>query len=338
MHSNNALLMYVLLIVSSFFFVQNSEILRFSIDKFYANSPGIPFSFHSENYTTDLLINTFIPYSVLLIPSSKYFLITNNIKSNTTLSYDDNYTSLLYETTLHISSLPIPNYLIYFVEDSIWTRDEGLSFSYPPLENYSIIHSLYTNHHIEHMQFSFHNIIDDLNSSFFIGGIPNNSHLNLPYYGIIPINESLPSWGFSLSKVIYKSKVYTLNIPSVISTGISEMFISDELFDLMMNNFFKEFFDNQTCVEYTLKWMSYEHKSFDCKTKIMDDNIDFVFGDVTFRLKPEDVFDKYIEMKDENFSNMYDNYENLPLRDDSDFYNGYGNRRGGYFGNNGIYN
>ena len=52
----------------------------------------------------------------------------------------------------------------------------------------------------------------------------------------------------------------------------------------------------------------------------------------------QDIFDKYVEMRDEKFSNMYDNYENLSLRGDSDFYSGYGNRRGGYFGNNGIYN
>ena len=44
-------------------------------------------------------------------------------------------------------------------------------------------------------------------------------------------------------------------------------------------------------------------------------------------------------MRDDKFSNMYDNYENLAARGDSDFYSygGY-NRSGGYFGSNGIYN
>jgi hypothetical protein len=55
----------------------------------------------------------------------------------------------------------------------------------------------------------------------------------------------------------------------------------------------------------------------------------------------QEVFDKYVEMKDDRFANMYDNYENLgygnPLNGDSDFYNGY-NRGGGYFGKNGLYN
>jgi hypothetical protein len=54
----------------------------------------------------------------------------------------------------------------------------------------------------------------------------------------------------------------------------------------------------------------------------------------------QDVFDKYVEMRDEKFSNMYDNYENLgyhnSMRGDSDFYSS--PNLGGYFGNNGIYN
>ena len=53
----------------------------------------------------------------------------------------------------------------------------------------------------------------------------------------------------------------------------------------------------------------------------------------------EDVFDKYVEMKDDKFLNIYDNYENLAyngsIRGDSDFYNGF--NTGGYFGNNGLY-
>jgi hypothetical protein len=54
----------------------------------------------------------------------------------------------------------------------------------------------------------------------------------------------------------------------------------------------------------------------------------------------QEVFDKYVEMKDDRFSNLYDNYDNLGygnlLNGDSDFYNGY-NRGGGYFGKNGLY-
>jgi hypothetical protein len=53
----------------------------------------------------------------------------------------------------------------------------------------------------------------------------------------------------------------------------------------------------------------------------------------------QEIFDKYVEMRDEKFSNMYDNYENLgynSMRGDSDFYSPH--NFGGYFGNNGIYN
>ena len=53
----------------------------------------------------------------------------------------------------------------------------------------------------------------------------------------------------------------------------------------------------------------------------------------------QDVLDKYVEMRDDKFSNMYDNYDNLGYnglsRGDSDFYSGF--NRGGYFGNKGLY-
>ena len=54
----------------------------------------------------------------------------------------------------------------------------------------------------------------------------------------------------------------------------------------------------------------------------------------------QDVFDKYVEMKDNKFLNIYDNYENLgyngTLRGDSDLYGC--NITGRFFGNNGLYN
>ena len=73
----------------------------------------------------------------------------------------------------------------------------------------------------------------------------------------------------------------------------------------------------------------------------VDSNGKFVFnGIVSENIKKADVFDKYVEMRDEKFSNMYDNYENLgynnSMRGDSDFYSS--PNLGGYFGSNGIYN
>jgi hypothetical protein len=76
-------------------------------------------------------------------------------------------------------------------------------------------------------------------------------------------------------------------------------------------------------------------------------NVCTVFDHPQFNIIMEDVlglnqevFDKYVEMRDDKFSNMYDNYENLgynnSIRGDSDYYN-MGYNRGGYFGNNSLY-
>ena len=72
----------------------------------------------------------------------------------------------------------------------------------------------------------------------------------------------------------------------------------------------------------------FEHPQFNI---IMEDLLGF----------NQDIMDKYVEMKDDRFANMYDNYENLgynySMRGDSDFYNN-GYSRGGYFGDKGLYN
>ena len=72
-----------------------------------------------------------------------------------------------------------------------------------------------------------------------------------------------------------------------------------------------------------------------------------VFDHPQFNIIMEDIlglnqsaFDKYVEMRDDKFSNIYDNYENLGYnissRGDSDYYGG--GSYSGYFRNKGIYN
>ena len=68
-------------------------------------------------------------------------------------------------------------------------------------------------------------------------------------------------------------------------------------------------------------------------------NTQYIIEQIKNFVTIRDVFDKYVEMKDDKFLNIYDNYENLAyngsIRGDSDFYNGF--NTGGYFGNNGLY-
>ena len=71
-------------------------------------------------------------------------------------------------------------------------RNKGLALGYHIEEKFSIVHQLYKNKQIDHLKFALHNISPSLEGSFFIGGIPNEEHLTLPYKGVVKVDESLP--------------------------------------------------------------------------------------------------------------------------------------------------
>ena len=80
-----------------------------------------------------------------------------------------------------------------------------------------------------------HNLRKRLNGNLYIGGVPNNEHIKMIYKGKLKVNETLPTWGFMLRDVIFKNEVYSLNIPTIISSNLLNMFISDEFYEFMVN-------------------------------------------------------------------------------------------------------
>lgn len=79
-----------------------------------------------------------------------------------------------------------------------------------------------------------------------IEGVPSNSHLSLPYKCTITIDQTLPTWGFTIEKIIVKGNEYDINIPAIISSASDHFWISDDLYTLF-KDIFRDSLEKGTC-------------------------------------------------------------------------------------------
>lgn len=196
---------------------------------------------NNELLSSGIFLNTYKNTSTYALRENQELILKpSQIKENITTD-DDNY--IIYETYLQLNQYVTTNLTIFI-------RDYGgcdLSLSYHTTKEYSLIHNLYRNKQISNLKFAFENIGNKNKEYFHIGGIPNNSHLNMKYSGKIKINETLSSWGFYLTSFTYHNNTYNVNLPCIIQSEVNKMFISEYLFYLLKDNVFKNFFSFEHC-------------------------------------------------------------------------------------------
>ena len=211
------------MIIESFFLFllcrTREEVLSIDIAKYHGKRPEIAISFPSEEKTTVIGLNTFLPFSVIRLTPS--LLIADRIKQKETLELDDTYKSVLYQTDfLFNSQTRAHNVLAYNAESStMYYKDHGLGLGLRfSDESFSVVHRLYRENAIQRLQFGFHNMNESLGGSFFIGGVPNDGHLQMKFKGVIKVNETLPTWGFSIDEIVINKRKIDVKIPAIIST------------------------------------------------------------------------------------------------------------------------
>ena len=110
--------------------------------------------------------------------------------------------------------------------------------------------------------------------------MPTNKYKSLPYKGIIKINESLPTWGFTLRSIKYNDIEYQMNIPCIIHSAMENMFVSDYFFRFLSTTFFND----------TNKYRLSSTSVFKDFKEPIPEKIDFLFEDMKLKLKLNDLF------------------------------------------------
>ena len=276
-------------LVLFFIYTTKANIITLNLKDYYFSIPQVDFQFIEENVWIISFLNTYLPVTIL----SQFSRVKekNMIENNTIVKLDFNYTSVLYKTDVIIGEQVINDYNLYLTYSTVWFREYGIALGYHIKdESFSIVHTLYKRKLIENLVFVFMNNAQTKNGKLYIGGIPNNIHLTLPYKAIIPINESLPTWGFTLNSIVYDNKKHMINLPCIISSVMTQSFISDELFMILSENIFNK---EKECVKkYTNDGGTQD--VFRCKSNLpfMNQSIDFMFDKVKIKIKIERLFDK----------------------------------------------
>lgn len=243
--------------------------------------------------------NTYNPYSVFINGYVKKD--PSKIRDmHKDFTFEQKFKGDLYVTDFNVSGHVISNYSSYVLDDINYFSDNvGISLAYHFIdESYSIVHQLFKHKYINKMTFAFEDAGRDVGITHF-GGIPSDKHLSFKYKGYFKIDESLPSWGFNLDAMVYDNVSYTINMPTVIHTGLRGSFFSNELFAFMKNYVLKDKFDKKIC---SVEKGKFGGRTIYCTTK-EDETIDFIFGKNKITLNTRYVF------SDSNFvDNPYDYY------------------------------
>ena len=163
---------------------------------------------------------------------------------------------LVYVPDILFNTTTLKKIYLYIGTSPFDKRNQGLSLGYHDLnESFSMIHSFYQQKLINHLQFAFCNLSKKFIS---IGSISLNAHLSMKNKGIISINEELPTWGFTLTEIIIDNKTTTFNIPTIINSCISNMFISNEIYSFIVDNLFIKLIETNECSRKKYTWTDFK--------------------------------------------------------------------------------
>ena len=247
-------------------------------------------AFIKEGINSNLGLNTYISHS--LLKSQEFHIIEqSNIIDKRTIQLQNEYPSYQYQTDIIINNTLIQNFSVFLFDTDKYYIDElGIALSYQfEDESFSLIHTLYNRHLIDHKKFAFDN-----NGTFYIGGITNNLHKQYEHKGKCDIHSNDDKWTCSFKSIRLDNKEYPLNVDAIFHSEYKGMFYSTELFDIMVNDIFKEQLKNNIC--------DIKHNMFDFRWLICDerirssiDYITVIFDDMEIRLGINELFlkDKY---------------------------------------------
>ena len=201
-------------------------------------------TFVSFNIKAYAILNTYI--------DSSHFIIINEKslpqKEKQMINFFDKYNSTSFITDIKIGDYFLHNFHLFITSHSIkYLSDVGLSLSFKSPNNCSLIERLYNDNVISSQSFGFHrrNINE---GEFFIGGIDKNKLLNCQNKATLNIEDD-KHWILTINNIQYESKKKEMNLKCIIHTGMSEMVVSNELYEYIKEVVMKLPITNGDCIE-----------------------------------------------------------------------------------------
>lgn len=200
---------------------KNEKIISLNY-KLFAYRPSIELSFVNEKLRQKIYyLNTYLSHMLFRI-EDLYARVPDNL--NESIALTSRYPSQNYNTTIKLDDSTLLNVnCILFKSSSYYCRDSGIGLGYQfKDEKESIVHILFNNKDISKKMFAFM----PTNKMFYLGGVPNNDHLNYKNHGFCSIEPNLQTWGCNITMLQYNNKVFYFNRYVIFISADDNMFRS----------------------------------------------------------------------------------------------------------------
>ena len=204
----------------------------------------------------------------------------------------------LFDTYLFNISLTdtinLDNFIVFHRVNSAMEGFDSFPLGYTIRnESFSVIHTLYNNHLIDHKKFCiFFNTTES--SQIFFGGLPDNIKENYQYNKSCEVVEGYPSWGCQMKKIIIGDYTYENNHYQYFQANDYLIYAPLDFMLYLSNTVFKEHLQNNTCKFYK----DVKIKAFQCNCEIKKyfKDISFIFNDIMLTFNSNELFGEYVDV------------------------------------------
>ena len=141
------------------------------------------------------------------------------------------------------------DFTFLFLNQELLNSIDIVSFAYKMDDEYSIIQSLYNNHHIEKRSFAITKIEQSYQISMYFGGIPIEQ-IGIQKSLKCPVQANYPTWGCILNQISFNSnKIFPkhINEYAYFQTNIYPILAPEDFFDYIYENVFYNQFKEKLC-------------------------------------------------------------------------------------------
>ena len=255
--------------------------------------------------------NTFLSFSIFKSYGFEDDFLSNSLEPRTFYMLEK-YDTHLYKSNVTIENAVFPDfYFFILVHDNyeMYYEDRGIALGYKFEDvKYSLVYLLYSRDQISNLMFAFTK--KEENVQLYLGGVPNNEHLENKYHGFCQVNGNYTTWGCELRTLTFDGVTYHINKYAAVNSAFNRMVRSNELFE-WMGKILKNEIDQNKC---DISTFESESKFYVCNNEIPQFknnlSVDIQIGDMIISVPFVELFEeKDSTSKDSRiYSNAFKNY------------------------------
>ena len=225
-----------------FFQLYNAKIISEKFNDFNGR-PTLQFIYMVDNSIAFPFVNTFHSFTLI---ENKLINKYNNkdLQRTDTLDLDSALPVVDTKEDIMFNDIKM-SFKQYIYIGHTWYPDQGVGLGFKfKNEEYSFIHQLYKNKHIERLIFAFHFDENKYGGSVLFGGVPNDINDYNKYKGNCKVDDNFSSWGCNVTNIKIKDFNIELNNYATFHSTFYGICYSKMLFKLFSDILKEQIKDN----------------------------------------------------------------------------------------------